>query len=570
MANIQPNSTIWIVRGCNIDKNYTHTLYFPSAQEQSNYFSQMVKFVLNDYSYIRHTENSIKVNRKADDLFDCNYMVFTNTNFSEKKFYAFIDSVEYVSNDVCVVNYTIDVMQTWYFDYELGNCFVEREHVLSDEYGEHLIGEPIKPNNVICFSEQDDYIFGATKNNIDWYVCIRYIRDASPAFSEQGMTGVPLAYETYSKRLINKGVHIGQDVIDEINAFINDTIGGRGNIVEILFLPCNHSATEYDIGVQRTWEKTASISRSNYVSYKGESYNVKNLKCLTYPFYFAQVTNNNGGLNTYRYEFSSNNSVNFTIDFTSEGEPVTQITPLYYKGIHRNYDESMLIQNYPKIAWSLDTFKEFYAQNMAGINSSFVSSAVGGVTSAVGGFLAGGVVGGVIGGVSAVTNIINNVASVIDQYNKPNKFVGSTATNLLDVYLNKYKFTYRKMSCTPEEMKMVDNFFDMYGYQINRLKVPNIKDTSEKTKIINGVEYRLSLRPHWNYIKTNGCIIHHPPAYTGRGIPADVEDTIAKIYDRGITFWTNGDNVGDYTLDNSPVLTPTGRSIPTEMEETNE
>ena len=68
---------------------------------------------------------------------------------------------------------------------------------------------------------------------------------------------------------------------------------------------------------------------------------------------------------------------------------------------------------------------------------------------------------------------------------------------------------------------------DMYGYQINRVKVPDITS-----------------RPHWNYIQTIGC--------TAIGsVPADSMRKIISIYDNGITFWKNGSEVGDYTLDNT-------------------
>ena len=38
-------------------------------------------------------------------------------------------------------------------------------------------------------------------------------------------------------------------------------------------------------------------------------------------------------------------------------------------------------------------------------------------------------------------------------------------------------------------------------------------------------------------------------------VPADVERELERIYDNGITFWMPGKIVGDYTQDNSPVIT---------------
>ena len=76
---------------------------------------------------------------------------------------------------------------------------------------------------------------------------------------------------------------------------------------------------------------------------------------------------------------------------------------------------------------------------------------------------------------------------------------------------------------------MIDNFFSMYGYAINQLAVPNVK-----------------VRPHWTYIKTKNCCI------TGSITTTDM-NKICDIHNNGITYWMNGDEVGNYSLDNSPV-----------------
>ena len=69
--------------------------------------------------------------------------MFQNPNFGSKWFYAFIDSVEYVSNNTTYVYFTIDEMTTWFFDYSLPACMVEREHVTSDSSSNWLQPEPI-------------------------------------------------------------------------------------------------------------------------------------------------------------------------------------------------------------------------------------------------------------------------------------------------------------------------------------------------------------------------------------------------------------------------------------------
>ena len=80
----------------------------------------------------------------------------------------------------------------------------------------------------------------------------------------------------------------------------------------------------------------------------------------------------------------------------------------------------------------------------------------------------------------------------------------------------------------------------MFGYATNKVKTPNRNS-----------------RPHWNYVKTRGCVLHSgrvaaDGTLTG-GLPADDMAKINAIYDNGITFWKNGSEVGDYSLNNKPV-----------------
>src|SRR5699024_299081 len=82
-----------------------------------------------------------------------------------------------------------------------------------------------------------------------------------------------------------------------------------------------------------------------------------------------------------------------------------------------------------------------------------------------------------------------------------------------------------------EFAEIIDNYFNVYGYATHLVKVPN-----------------RDVRPHWNYVKTVNVSL------TG-SVPADDMAKLRSIYDNGVTFWKNGDEVGNYALDNSPTGT---------------
>lgn len=79
-----------------------------------------------------------------------------------------------------------------------------------------------------------------------------------------------------------------------------------------------------------------------------------------------------------------------------------------------------------------------------------------------------------------------------------------------------------------EYAEIVDEYFTMFGYAYNKVGIPNIH-----------------ARPHYTYIKTANAIV------TGN-IPSTACTDIKAALNSGITFWVNGNEVGNYSVDNSP------------------
>ena len=163
MGTIAPNSTVYLLRGVPLDNTYQNTIFFASAQVQQNYFLATSSpyynyspIFINLLSYQRVKEGVLRINRSADSIYNYNYMMFQNTTQNAKWFYAFILYVEYINEQVCNVYYEIDVMQTWLFEANLLPSYVEREHVSSDGFGEHLELENISPGDYICEYEDPE------------------------------------------------------------------------------------------------------------------------------------------------------------------------------------------------------------------------------------------------------------------------------------------------------------------------------------------------------------------------------------------------------------------------------
>ena len=88
-------------------------------------------------------------------------------------------------------------------------------------------------------------------------------------------------------------------------------------------------------------------------------------------------------------------------------------------------------------------------------------------------------------------------------------------------------FLFYHRHITAQFARIIDEYFDMYGYALHRVAIPNVQ-----------------ARKRWTYVKTIGC------AVVGT-MPADDMRKIQQIFDNGVRFWRNPSEVGNYSLDNS-------------------
>lgn len=149
MSDFTPNGILYILKNVPLDPDYEKTLYFDDEQTQYDYFKSKRDTTLSweNRQYQKVGKGTLRVKALADKLYDCNYLMFQNRKYGNgnKWFYAFIREVRYINDDTSEIVYTLDVMQTWLFQYKdnMEECYVEREHTVSDERYEHLVPEDI-------------------------------------------------------------------------------------------------------------------------------------------------------------------------------------------------------------------------------------------------------------------------------------------------------------------------------------------------------------------------------------------------------------------------------------------
>ena len=114
------------IGGVKWDSTYKDVLRFPSKTIQEEYFSAKVTRSIENIRFVS-PQRTLRVEIEFDDAINEKYLRYWNHS-AGRWMYAFITSISYQTEALTNFDIEIDVMQTYQFDYDLGECFVDREH----------------------------------------------------------------------------------------------------------------------------------------------------------------------------------------------------------------------------------------------------------------------------------------------------------------------------------------------------------------------------------------------------------------------------------------------------------
>ena len=539
MAVITPNSDVILLK-VPLEIDEANQLTFSNATAQYNYFNGLTgKRVLDKYTYQRK-DDTIRVGDLYDNLYSYNYVMYRNTNHGNKWFYAFITGMEYINDSVTAIKIKTDVWQTWQFDLNYKTTFVEREHVNDDTIGAHTIDEnlhlgdfvinsstTLKPNKTVKDSDnnvinwthpiffQVTELVGTAAGTSQWYDS-EYNRIFSGLYyfaccSLSDARGIINQYDSAGKG--NAIVAIFMAPKEFLNGAIKITGDGR-----TIYIPANSAYLS-------TMVDATTISRPATIN----GYTPKNNKLFTAPFSYVYVTNNTGIDTTFYYEDFKDATPKFYMAGALGQGCAIKMCPVSYKKYTDNtevFEYGISGAKYPVCAWSSDYYTNWCTQNAANITNSIGKTAMG---AAIGGALTGGA-GALVGaGASLIGSITDTMVKKYEASIVPDQAKGNANTSDLLLGWERY-FTVDCMSVRAEIAQSIDQYFSMFGYKVNSVKVPNITG-----------------RTNWNYVKTIGC-------YIDADIPQDDLQEIKSMFDKGITFWHNASTFGDYSQSNTIVV----------------
>ena len=118
MGVITPSGDMYLLN-VNIDQTQANQLWFESRYQQETFFRGKVVAGLTpaDYTYIQK-DDVVRVNKNADQLYNCNYLMYRNTAFSNRWFYGFVTEIQWLSDQSAAISFQTDV-QRWAFAYAL-------------------------------------------------------------------------------------------------------------------------------------------------------------------------------------------------------------------------------------------------------------------------------------------------------------------------------------------------------------------------------------------------------------------------------------------------------------------
>lgn len=533
MANpITPDTRVHLL-SVPLENNMANTLYFAgsngefSKSAQETYFLSKAVKSNTDFTYQRK-EHAMYVPYLIDDIYGCNYVMYQNHAYSNKWFYAFITNMEYMNDEVTKLTIETDPIQTWFGDITLKQSFVEREHAKYDSIGYNTQPEGLETGDYIVNDDQKflglslyDYILGTT---------------VDPNAEHPDNPSAKLSGSVYNGIAsgVNYFYYTGNPTgVSELQAAIANLAVVPDAIQCVFIAPSaliDHDFAMHVVKPSFSPEQIGEILELTPVT-NINGHPVRNNKLFCYPYNFIKITNNQGQEAILKPElYETNNSGKYELKIMGAITPGCSIRmfPLNYDGKAVAMENGINLGKYPTCNWATDPYTNWLTQN--GLSWAIdTGKAIYETAKPL-----------VNPGKTkkqrkaSVESALYSATDVTEQlYQKhlaeiqPPQVLGNINCGDVMTAMGENTFHTMKVSIKLEFAEVIDKYFDMYGYQTNKVKVPYYNH-----------------RRNWWYTKTINCNIVGD-------IPENDMEEIKRCFNTGITFWKNPANMYDYSVDNS-------------------
>lgn len=537
---ITPDSDIYLLK-CPLEMDSQHQIDFGNVSAQQTYFQSLPKVLMDNATYMRK-DGRLYFEGSFDTYLPYNYCMYRNNGYSNKWFYAYVSDIRFESNNSCSCQLKTDVYQTWMFDMTVHKCFVERTHVArsDDVIGRYTMPEGLETGDYTAYLHYVDNITGQADSVI--------LATTVDPFNSTSTTNIIHYCDVYNGLISGCGYYKWSK--NEINALMSriDHLAsiGQSDSIVCLFMYPSAWAPYYDSSVDTRVAPTLTPLTYDYGVQRIESldgYTPKNNKLLTYPYCYILASNGVGTANVYKQELWS-----IDTDPTHNGQNGTyntynrmvmrrwsvlcpsgsvKVAPINYNGCSINVDEGFSLGKFPQLSWPVDLYTNWEVQNGTNIFGTTLTATESGLL----GSALQGVVGSITGDVGNIAGGLRGIFGTMqEQYRHsliPPAVGGNINSGDVSAISGLMAFQYQKVGIKSEFAKAIDDYFEMYGYKVNKLMTINT-----------------NTRSNWNFIKTIEANI------TG-DIPENDILELKNLYNNGFTIWHNPSHYLDYSQNNN-------------------
>lgn len=529
-----------------LDASQVRQLSFADKNEQYNYFRSKAIRVFTDFKYIRE-HRGVKVPVNAEEIGNACYLCFKN-QARGKWYYAFVTQVIYINPETSLLNFEIDVYQTFLFDMVIRDCDISREHVANDDFKTNTVQEPVDVGDYVIAHEEVQ-VLGDLESNYPFIILSAIDLLSDPGTLEEPKVtaaqggvygGLPSGVRAY----LVEPHQWGTSSITAIMGALSSYPWVSQSILAIYAIPSfgfsgtvtvRQSAMGFNIGViSDSSSPFRSGAGSALIGWESKFPAYKNKKMYTSQFSFIECLLPNGNRFVLKPEFIKDSAPVVML--------VTTLIPApnfyFYTPDYCGAEEDFLlnannisgfpcfpVQNntYPlQTAQAEATNTLVHSQNRSNIFWDTVGNVVQSVFT-----------GDPLNVLSTGIDAYKNVRSEIQSSERDRQRIGQMQTNVsltgasggglaTIIASKKLEILYRWWTVKPEFAEKIEQFFDVYGYKVSRFGVPN-----------------LNSRPRYNYIKCNNVNVYG-------NIPNEFLQPLRNMFINGFTVWHDKNNVGTY------------------------
>lgn len=527
-----------------LESDYRNTLWFPDREAQTAYFLGRTIKTYDNFQYIKKN-NTIVVDGEVDLLYNCNYIMYQNNNFTNKWFYAFIDRIEWASNSSVRLYVSTDVIQTWFFDITYYDSYVDRCHSDTDVAGDNIVpedfsvGNPggyqvagstdLAPDGIALFATStyagesrtgsvNSGIYSGGQNLVDFHIDNPGVGSILDSYVKNGTATAVIKLQQYPYKLKNGPMVVS---FSKYPSSISGYTPKNNKMLSSAFVTCFMSMygqeTDFNpvfITDSKVNIKVSADQTSGTISAFVENYSDGSISTISM---FASIPESGWSYNQYKNDYNLHSGSNAmyvqrsvaqrTADYVSAGTNTAASVLDTAGSIFRTGVSLVGATSVPALGLSRAL------ENIGSTARSFgeANQALTALNSFAGGY----------------DSISQDLAAISENYNAP-ATGGMSASNGY-IATGKTVFSYGYKVLPRDIVERCDKFLTVYGYKQSEYRAIN-----------------LHARASWTYIKTNGL-------NASGNFPDDDMNIIKRAFNNGIFFWVYTATYGNFGQNNAIV-----------------